>query len=62
MTTGLVGASTTEIVSGLQAGEVVVEPTVTCLGDHGLDQHSRLRRAAASAAAAAFPGGGGLGR
>ena len=29
VTTGLVGNSTTEIVSGLRAGDVVVEPTVT---------------------------------
>ena len=28
VTTGLVGNSTTEIVSGLRAGDVVVEPTV----------------------------------
>ena len=29
VTTGLVGNSTTEIVRGLKAGDVVVEPTVT---------------------------------
>ena len=29
VTTGLVGSSTTEIVSGLEAGDVVVEPTAT---------------------------------
>ena len=35
ITTGLVGASTTEIVSGLTAGEVVVEPTVTVSASTG---------------------------
>ena len=35
VTTGLVGNSDTQILSGLKAGEVVVEPTVTVVGSTG---------------------------
>ena len=48
VTTGLVGASTTEIVRGLQKGDVVVEPTVTVT-------------AATSATTGAGAGAGGFG-
>jgi len=48
VTTGLVGASTTEIVSGLKKGDVVVEPTV-----------SITAASSSSTGTGAFGGGGG---
>jgi len=48
VTTGLVGNSDTQILSGLKAGEVVVEPTVTVVGS-------------TSAAGTTTGGGGGFG-
>ena len=51
VTTGLVGNSTTEIVSGLQAGDVVVEPTVTITASSTSSTDGRRRRP--------FGGGGG---
>jgi hypothetical protein len=50
VTTGLVGNSATEIVTGLSKGDVVVEPTVTIAA-----------AAATTGAAGAGVGGGGLG-
>ena len=52
VTTGLVGNSDTQILSGLKAGEVVVEPTVTVVGSTG-DLGDRDRRRLAG-----FGGGG----
>ena len=46
VTTGLVGNSDTQILSGLKAGEVVVEPTVTVVGSTSAP---RTRPAAAAA-------------
>ena len=61
MTTGLVGASQTEIVSGLQAGQVVVEPTVSVSATTGSTSTSRFP-GGGFGGGGAFPGGGGLGR
>lgn len=61
VTTGLVGASQTEIVSGLQAGQVVVEPTVSVSATTGSTSTSRFP-GGGFGGGGAFPGGGGLGR
>ncbi len=53
VTTGLVGNSATQILSGLKAGEVVVEPTVTVVGSTGT--------AGATTGAGGGFGGGGFG-
>ena len=51
VTTGLVGSSTTEILTGVKAGDVIVEPTVTVIVVVFVRRQRRLRRRR-------LPGGG----
>jgi hypothetical protein len=52
VTTGLVGSSTTEILSGIKAGDVIVEPTVSVSSSTASSPPSSL-------GGGGFPGGGG---
>jgi multidrug efflux pump subunit AcrA (membrane-fusion protein) len=52
VTTGLVGSSTTEILSGINAGDVIVEPTVSVSSATASTPSSSL-------GGGGFPGGGG---
>jgi multidrug efflux pump subunit AcrA (membrane-fusion protein) len=56
VTTGLVGNSTTEIVSGLRLGDIVVEPTVTITASSST---STTGRGGAFGGGGPFAGGGG---
>jgi multidrug efflux pump subunit AcrA (membrane-fusion protein) len=53
VTTGLVGSSTTEILSGIKAGDVIVEPTVSVSASTASSSPST------SLGGGGFPGGGG---
>jgi len=58
VTTGLVGSSTTQIVSGLNAGDVVVVPTVTVSAATG-NTATAGSSGSLSGGGGGFPGGGG---
>ena len=60
VTTGLVGTSTTQILTGVKVGDVVVEPTVSVTAGNRL-RDDGIRRRRRSAVAAAALGGGGFG-
>jgi macrolide-specific efflux system membrane fusion protein len=59
VTTGLVGSSTTEIVSGLKAGDVVVEPIVSVTAGTGTTGFTP-GAGALGGGGGGFPGGGAL--
>jgi uncharacterized membrane protein YgcG len=55
VTTGLVGSSTTEILSGIKAGDVIVEPTVSVASSTASSSSS-----SSSLGGGGFTGGGGF--
>jgi macrolide-specific efflux system membrane fusion protein len=60
VTTGLVGNSDTQILSGLKAGEVLVEPTVS-VASTGAASTSSTSSGFPGGGAGGFTGGGGFG-
>ena len=60
VTTGLVGASTTEVLTGVKAGDVVVEPTVSVTASTGTSNSGGF--GGGGFGGGGFTGGGGFAR